>query len=156
MQEDCPLGDLVREAVELLQGRITRRGVDVVVAPNLPYVFGDRARLFEVILNLVDNAIKFMGDEPQPRVEIGVRPSLENHIVFVKDNGIGVDPSHHKYILGLFSRLNSDVDGSGVGLALVKRLIEKHGGSVWVESEGVGKGTTFCFTLPQKTVKKAQ
>jgi signal transduction histidine kinase len=93
-----------------------------------------------------------MGDEPQPYVEIGIRPSSENHIVFVKDNGIGVDPCHHTYILGLFSRLNNDVDGCGVGLALVKRIVEKHGGSVWVESEGVGKGTTFCFTLPRRAV----
>jgi signal transduction histidine kinase len=154
LQEEFPLGEVVNEAVEMLQGRISGRGVKIIVAANLPTVFGDRARLLEVILNLVDNAIKFMGDEPQPCVEIGIRPSSENQVVFVRDNGIGVDPRHHTHILGLFSRLNSDVDGCGVGLALVKRIVEKHGGSVWVESEGVGKGSTFCFTLPRKTVKQ--
>ena len=148
--EEFPSADLATEAVELVRGRITQRGVKVEIAPDMPLVFGDRARLLEVMMNLVDNAVKFMGDEVQPSIEIGARPSHDRHILFVKDNGIGIDPRHHTHILGLFSRLNADTEGCGVGLALVKRIVEKHGGSVWVESEGVGKGTTICLALPKK------
>jgi signal transduction histidine kinase len=148
--EEFSSADLASEAVELVRGRITQRGVEVDIAPDLPVVFGDRARLLEVMMNLVDNAVKFMGDQTRPSIEIGARPSNNQHILFVKDNGIGIEPRHHTHILELFSKLDSEAEGVGLGLALVKRIVEKHGGSLWVESEGVGKGATFCFALPKK------
>jgi signal transduction histidine kinase len=101
-------------------------------------------------MNLVDNAVKFMGNQVQPCIEIGVRPSNDYHIFFVKDNGAGIDSRDQTHILGLFCKVRTDTEGYGVGLALVKRIVEKHGGSVWVESEGIGKGTTLCFTLPKR------
>jgi signal transduction histidine kinase len=148
--DEFPAADVVTEAVELVRGRIAQRGVNVLISPDLPVVFGDRARLLEVMLNLVDNAVKFMGDQEEPSIEIGSRSSSDFHVLFVKDNGAGIDPCHHSHVLELFSKLSPANYGYGVGLALVKRIVEKHGGSVWVESEGTGKGTTFCFTLPKR------
>ena len=141
---------IVREALELVRGRITQRGVQVEIAPNLPIVYGDRARLVEVVQNLVDNAAKFMGDQPNPRIEIGSSGTNADGkpTFFVRDNGIGIDPKYHEQIFGLFNKLDAQTEGTGVGLALVKRIVEVHGGRIWVESEGLGHGTTVCLTLP--------
>ena len=146
--EAVRLTDLARDAVELLHGRIDQRSARVDIAPDLPVVMGDRPRLMEVFLNLVDNALKFMGSQPQPVVEIGQRPGSNGAVVFVRDNGIGIAPDDHDRVFGLFEKLSSQAEGTGLGLALVKRIIEQHGGALWVESEGVNCGTAMCFTLP--------
>ena len=112
----------------------------------MPVVNGDRIRLVEVVQNLLDNAAKFMRDQPNPRIEIGIRQVESESIFFVKDNGIGIEPQFHKKIFGLFDKLDPNAEGTGIGLALVKRIVEVHGGRIWVESEE-GKGATFCFTL---------
>jgi signal transduction histidine kinase len=117
------------------------------VAPDLPTVRGDRARLLEVLQNLVQNGVKFMGDQPAPRVEIGARRDGDELVHYVRDNGIGIEPRFAERIFGLFDRLDPDIDGTGIGLALVKRIVEVHGGRIWVESEGPGRGSTFCYTL---------
>jgi two-component system, chemotaxis family, sensor kinase Cph1 len=138
---------LVQEAVALVAGRLRQRGVAAAVAAGLPTVWGDRARLVEVLQNLVDNAAKFMGEQRQPRVEIGVREQAGEKVFFVRDNGIGIDPRFRDRVFGLFEKLDPDSEGSGVGLALIKRIVDQHHGRVWVESEGKGMGTTVCFTL---------
>ena len=143
-----PLSELAREAATLVGGQIVARGVQVHITPNLPVVVGDRPRLLEVLQNLLDNAIKFMGSQPAPRIEIGVRQEGEQTVCYVQDNGIGIEPRYHETVFGLFERLDSTSDGTGIGLALVKRIIEVHGGRIWVESAGQGHGSTFCFTLP--------
>jgi signal transduction histidine kinase len=101
--------------------------------------------------NLLENAIKFMGNQPQPHIEIGTRGQDKRGymIFFVKDNGIGIDSQYHEQVFKLFHRLDQGIEGTGIGLALVKRIIETHGGRIWVESTA-GKGATFCFTLPIK------
>jgi signal transduction histidine kinase len=147
---DIPLAQIVDEALMLTRGRLMAGNVQVAISPNLPTVHGDRPRLVEVMQNLIDNAAKFMGDQPDPRIVIGVRNDNGENIFFVKDNGIGIDPAFREKIFGLFDKLDAKSDGTGVGLALVKRIIEVHGGRIWVESEGKGKGSTFCFTLPVK------
>jgi PAS domain S-box-containing protein len=140
--------DMVREALELVQGRIMARGIHVSMEPNLPMVYGDRPRLTEVLQNLVDNAAKFMGDQTEPQIEIGCDGEEEgNPIFYVRDNGMGIAPEHFERVFGLFNKLDPKTDGTGIGLALVKRIIEVHGGRIWLES-GVGKGSTFFFTLP--------
>ncbi|MBI4762022.1 MAG: GAF domain-containing protein [Chloroflexota bacterium] len=139
--------ELAREAVTLVEGRLMERGVAVHIHPHLPVVFGDRPRLLEVMQNLVDNAAKFMGSQPQPRIEIGCAGEENGSPIFyVRDNGIGIPPEHHERIFGLFNKLNAQSEDTGVGLALVKRIIEVHGGRIWVESEA-DKGATFYFTL---------
>jgi PAS domain S-box-containing protein len=139
--------EIVDEALALVGGRLSERGVSVEVAPNLPNVYGDRARLVEVLQNLLDNACKFMGEQPRPRIEIGLCAQGVEQLFFVRDNGIGIDPRYHQQVFGLFEKLEPDGEGTGIGLALVKRIVEVHGGRIWVESEGVGKGATFYFTL---------
>ncbi len=145
-----PFGDLVNEAMEVVQGRLDERKVTLHTRPNLPIVSGDKPRLVEVLQNLLDNAAKYMGDQPHPHIEIGQRgEDMERgHLIFyVQDNGMGIPPEHHERIFGLFNKLDAKAEGTGVGLALVKRIIEIHGGRIWVESEA-GKGSTFLFTLP--------
>ena len=147
---EIEFGTLAREVVDMVTGALDAKGVQVVIAPDLPSVYGDRQRLLEVVQNLVDNAAKFMGDQPDPRIEIGQRGEEDDEpIFFVRDNGIGIAPEYHEEVFGLFNKLNPKIDGTGVGLALVKRIIEFHGGRIWVESEA-GKGSTFYFTLPTK------
>jgi signal transduction histidine kinase len=115
-------------------------------------VHGDRIRLIEVIQNLVDNAVKYMGDQPEPHIHIGThgRDGTGYPIFFVKDNGMGIDQGYHQKVFGLFEKLNPQSEGTGIGLALIKRIIEVHGGRIWVESAGLGQGSTFYFTLPEK------
>lgn len=144
---DIPFGELAREAVELVHGRIMESGVAVHIDADMPTVHGDRQRLLEVVQNLVDNAAKFMGDQPDPRIEIGWEGEEDGKpILYVRDNGMGIPPEHHERIFGLFNKLDVKVDGTGIGLALVKRIVEVHGGRIWVQSEA-GKGSTFLFTL---------
>ncbi len=144
-----PFEKIIREAAELVQGQIMERGVVVHIEPDLPIVYGDYPRLVEVLQNLLDNAAKFLGNQKEPRIEIGQQGEEENMPIFyVRDNGVGIAPEHFERVFGLFNKLDPKTDGTGIGLALVKRIIEVHGGRIWVESE-VGKGTTFFFTLHQ-------
>ncbi len=149
--ENVPLGDLVQEAIKLMEGRLRERQVEIRIQEDLPIVRGDAQRLLEVMQNLLDNAVKFMGDQFQPIIEIGTRGEENDMpIVYVRDNGIGIAPEHHERIFGLFNKLDSGAEGTGVGLAIVKRIIEVHRGRIWVESEP-GKGSTFYFTFEKET-----
>ncbi|MBN1140802.1 MAG: GHKL domain-containing protein [Deltaproteobacteria bacterium] len=149
--KNISLADLAREAVEMLSGRISKGKVDVTIQPGLPTVFGDRPRLLEVFQNLIDNAVKFMGDQPAPHIEIGVENRGKEVLCFVRDNGIGIHPRYQSKVFGLFERLDQNLEGTGIGLALVQRIINYHGGRIWIESEGEGKGSTFIFSLPSET-----
>ncbi|RPJ28796.1 MAG: PAS domain S-box protein [Chloroflexi bacterium] len=140
--------ELASEALELIHGRIMEHGIAVQLHEGLPRVYGDRARLVEVLQNLLDNAAKFMGDQKQPCIEIGQAGEEADKLVFyIRDNGMGIAPEHHDRVFGLFNKLDPKTDGTGVGLALVRRILEVHGGRVWIQSE-TGKGSTFFFTLP--------
>lgn len=152
--ENIDLSELAREAAELVvpreAPRMAGRGaVDFRVADDLPVVWGDRMRLRQAFQNLIENALKFMGQQTEPRVEIGVRRDHGEAVYFVRDNGIGIDPRYLGRIFGLFDQLDNASPGTGIGLALVKRIVEVHKGRIWVESSGVGQGATFCLTLPE-------
>jgi len=154
--EEEPLQAIVKEALNLVAGCITARGVQVDLTEEPVVLYGDRMRLVEIFLNLVDNAVKFMGDEPAPRVEIGVEQGGEELVLHVRDNGIGIDPELQPLVFGMFHKLDPGSEGEGIGLALVKRIVELHGGRIWVESEGPGKGTTFRFTLAKTRRNRAE
>ena len=138
---------LVSDVLAQLTGVVTQSLVEIVVQPDLPAVHGDPKRIAEVVQNLIENAIKYRSDLTVPRIEIGTRQDGWECVFFVKDNGKGIDPRHFEKVFGLFNKLDAESAGTGVGLALVKRIIEVHGGQVWVESEGEGKGSRFCFTV---------
>jgi signal transduction histidine kinase len=142
------LAEIVGEALELLAGPLRERGVLVEVDPGLPVVFGDRLRLREALQNLLDNAVKFVGNQSAPRVRVGMRCNGAERVFFVEDNGMGIEPRYLERVFNLFEKLDASSPGTGVGLAIVKRVMETHGGRVWAESEGAGRGSRFCFTLP--------
>lgn len=154
---EIDLGELVAAARDIVQGRFEQRGVDLVVTGSLPKIYGDRQRLLEVLQNLLDNAAKFMGAEQHPRIEVGqVNPSREGFAtIYVSDNGVGIAPEYHDKIFGLFNRLVPNIEGTGVGLALAKRIVEFHGGRIWVESRA-GEGAVFYFTLPLSPSSEAE
>ena len=148
-REPLDFGALVQEARELVSGRLEERRVAVEVEPALPGVYGERLRILQLLQNLLDNAAKFMGEQQRPLVRVGARRDGAATVFFVRDNGVGIEPEHRERVFGLFDRLESGDDGTGVGLAIAKRVVETHGGRIWVESEGRGSGACFCFTLPR-------
>jgi signal transduction histidine kinase len=146
---DLPFGMIVKETLNLLNAQLVTSRAKVVLGPDLPVVRGDATRLIEVMQNLISNAIKFMGAQSDPQVEIGYAgPDKDGKaILFVRDNGVGIESQHHERIFGLFNRLDPAIEGTGIGLTLVKRIIEMHSGRIWLESDK-GSGSTFFFTLP--------
>ncbi len=138
-----------KEAAELIAGEIGRAGVTVDIMPDMPVATCDPVRMVEVFQNLIGNAIRFRRERQDPHIEVGARVNGTGEVLcWVRDEGMGIDPKYHEKVFGLFERLDTGAGGTGIGLALVKRIIEGHGGRVWVESEGVGRGSTFFFTLP--------
>ena len=149
--QEIPLSDLSRETLQLLGGKIAERGVRVDISPDLPVVFGDRLRLMQMLQNLIENAIKFMGDQPEPLIEIASREENGETVCYVRDNGQGIAAPYREKIFGLFERLDPAGEGTGIGLTIVARIVEIHGGRIWVESAGAERGSSFCFVLPGKT-----
>jgi len=147
------LADLIQETITGLQPQIEARNIQVTVSQDLPLVYGEKKRLTQVMENLLSNAIKYIGKEnPCPRIEVGAQEQDNQMVIFVRDNGVGIEKTYFEKIFDVFQRLPSAKkieQGTGVGLAIVKRVIEYHEGKVWVESEP-GKGTTFFFTLKNK------
>ena len=145
-KQDVPFEEIAAEALRRVEGQIKKKQVEVRIGSGFPIVRVDRERIVELIQNLVDNAVKFTGSQPQPIIEIGCELEDVRPIFHVRDNGIGIKKEFQKRIFGLFDKLDPATEGTGVGLALVKRIVEVHGGSIWVDSEE-GKGATFYFTL---------
>lgn len=146
--ETVGLTDAARDAVALVAGAIGESGAEVVLPPDLPAVHADRGRLVELLQNLIENAAKYRQPGRPLRVEVGAVTEHGQVAAFVQDNGIGIDPRYHERVFGLFDKLDSKSDGTGVGLAVARRIVEVHGGRLWVESGGAGEGATFRFTLP--------
>ncbi len=121
-----------------------------VTHDSLPTVFADKNQILQVFENLITNAIKFRGKK-SPKIDISAKKSDKEWTFAVKDNGIGIKPEHQKQIFEVFKRLHTreEYPGTGIGLSIVQKIIEKHNGRIWVESEP-GKGSTFYFTLPNK------
>jgi signal transduction histidine kinase len=106
--------------------------------------------MVEAMVNLIENSIKYRDEQQHPRIDIGYQNGAEKTVFYVSDNGMGIDPSQHEKVFDLFYKVNKNSDGTGAGLAIVKRIIDVHGGSIWIESE-LGKGTKVCFTLPVRS-----
>ncbi len=145
--EDVPFGTLVHDALAQTAGELQASGVDVAIADQFPTVHVDRLRIAELLVNLISNSIKYRGGRQDPRIEIGERMDGDETVFFVKDNGIGIDTSEQEKVFEIFYQANKQNEGTGAGLAIVRRIVEVHGGRIWIESE-LGKGCTVCFTLP--------
>ena len=145
------MSKLAEDVVALLAGPIQLRQAKVTVQPGLPDAHGDAQRLQEVVQNLVENALKFPAAGRAPEIEIGFQTVAGQTAYFVRDHGQGIEARFHETIFGLFNKLDTRSEGTGLGLALVRRIVEFHGGKVWVESAGPGQGATFYFTLPART-----
>jgi light-regulated signal transduction histidine kinase (bacteriophytochrome) len=128
-----------------------RTGTLTIQIDPLPPAHGDRTLLQQVMSNLLQNAAKFTRERADARVEVGSRPDGNQTVYFVKDNGAGFDARYADKLFGVFQRLHTteQFDGTGVGLAIVKRIVQRHGGRVWAEG-AVGQGATFFFTLPDE------
>ena len=150
---DIPFEEVAQEALKATEGLSKARQVQVRMDAIFPFVHADRVRVVQVVQNLITNAIKFMGDQKNPLIEIGFKEIEGEHIFFVRDNGIGIEPEYQDKVFELFNKLDPATDGTGIGLALVKRIVEVHGGRIWVESE-FGKGAAFFFTLANKNHKE--
>lgn len=153
--EDVPFGAIVEDALEQIAEQIKSSGVKITVADSLSTVHVDRIRIVGVVVELIGNSIKFRGEQQHPKIVIGYRVDSEEPVFFVQDNGIGIGKSQHEKMFELFYQGDQSGEGTGAGLAIVKRIIEVHGGRIWIESEK-GEGCTVCFTLPTESRIKFQ
>jgi len=145
-----PFLEIVNDALILLESSIHDSGGQVT-CDKLPMVMGDRSQLVQLMQNLIGNGLAYRSDKP-PDIHISAKRSGKDWIFSVRDNGIGIDPNHYEQIFEIFKRLHSQKDhpGTGIGLAVCRRVVNRHGGKIWVESEP-GHGSTFHFTIPEGT-----
>ncbi|MBV8865805.1 MAG: PAS domain S-box protein [Acidobacteriaceae bacterium] len=140
--------DVLEKALENLRGVIEETGA-CIESRALPYVFVPEVHLLQLFQNVIDNAIKYRRGGP-PLIQISAEREENHWRLCVRDNGIGIDPEYTEQIFGIFKRLhnNGSFQGTGIGLAICRKIVERYGGRIWVESEGDGRGSTFYFTLP--------
>lgn len=148
------LGEVVDDVVGFIDASIRDSGAEVSRG-ELPILSGDRSQLHQLLQNLIGNGIKFHGDQP-PRVHVAAAKQGGEWLISVRDNGIGIDAKHHEKVFEMLKRLHTDraYPGTGIGLAICQRVVEHHGGRIWVESER-GKGSVFYFTIPENAGRDA-
>lgn len=149
--EEVEIIELLREALDELNFLIRQNNYDIKINPHLPTIFCKRKLMLRVFTNLLNNAIKYSKSNELPKIEVGYISDEIFHKFYIKDEGVGIAQSEKDKIFQIFGRLNNkkEAKGTGLGLVITKRIIEKHGGEIWVESVK-GKGSTFFFTLPRK------
>ncbi len=138
---------LAKEIVQSFRPAMSEREVTIRIHDELPEVYGDPTRIGEVFQNLIENALKFT-NETGAIIEIGAHYKDDHPTFFVADNGVGIGPQYAEKVFDLFEKLDANTEGTGVGLAIVKRIVERHGGRIWIETAGQMKGCTVYFTLP--------
>jgi light-regulated signal transduction histidine kinase (bacteriophytochrome) len=147
--EEVDTGAVAEEAIQNLAQLVEDTGAQIELPDGLPVVHGDRSLLRQVFQNLVANGIKFRGDRT-PHIRLSTRRDGDEHVFSVADNGIGIDPQYGDRIFIIFQRLHTKdaYEGTGIGLAMCRKIVEHHGGRIWLSVRMVGEGATFCFTLP--------
>ncbi|WP_035334244.1 ATP-binding protein [Dokdonia sp. PRO95] len=142
--------EVVEEVITFLQVDLKYKSAQFIIDSKLPDAYGDRAMIFQLLNNLVGNALKYSHTIEKPIIEIGCDNSVSPVVYYVKDNGIGFDNKYSEKIFGVFNRLVKDeFEGSGIGLAISQRVLEKHQGRIWAEGQ-VDNGATFYFQLPAR------
>jgi signal transduction histidine kinase len=144
------LGSMINSLVEEKQREVTEHPIDFVIDVNGATVLADASGLQQSLRNYLDNAIKFSGKVAEPCIEVGSKESADSCLVWVRDNGIGFDMKYHDRIFDIFQRLNvsDDYPGTGIGLAIVRKAMERMGGRAWANSEP-GHGATFYLEIPK-------
>jgi light-regulated signal transduction histidine kinase (bacteriophytochrome) len=145
------MNDVVKKALHSLEYSIKESQAKVTV-DVLPTIFGDQTQMVQLIQNLMGNALKFRRPGEPPRLEVSSVTNQKEHVFSVRDNGIGIAPEHADMLFKMFSRLhtNDEYPGTGIGLAVAKKIVERHGGRIWVESDGIS-GSIFSFSIPIAT-----
>lgn len=146
--EQFSLTRLCEGVTERMAGVIEQYRGRVDFDSDMPEAFADPVRIREVMQNLIENGLKFSSQVTEPRIGISAVVDGSKILCRVRDNGPGIEKRYHERVFELFDRLDTQVQGTGIGLSLVKRNVEIHDGDVWIESSGNGDGTTVCFTLP--------
>lgn len=149
--EPTSVETLLGYALDNLKGAIEEAGA-VITHDPLPAVMADERQFLHLLQNLLSNGLKFRGPEP-PRIHLSAERRAGEWLFSVRDNGIGIDPQYSERIFVLFQRLhtNAEYPGTGIGLAICKKIVERHGGRIWMDSHS-GQGTTFFFTVPDRAV----
>ncbi|HLQ26752.1 MAG TPA: ATP-binding protein [Acidiferrobacterales bacterium] len=150
-REPVDLQALLKEVIRLLNKKIASARAVVHLAPDLPYINVDRKRFAQVFENLIDNAVKYRRPRLKPKIEIGYRHHDFEPLIYVRDNGKGINPAYLERIFELFERADTDTEGTGVGLAIARRIVEVHGGRLWAESVQ-GRGSTLWIALPRSVI----
>lgn len=143
------LGGVLQWTLLNLQQSIAEQNGEVTY-DELPEVIADEMQLVQLFQNLISNALKYRSEHP-PKIHVSAEPRQDEWLISVVDNGVGIDPKYHHQVFGVFKRLHGrNIPGTGIGLALCRKILEGHDGKIWVESDGIaGKGSRFCFTLPR-------
>lgn len=153
--EEVHLQDILDDVIESQSEKINSKGIRIEVPVRLPTMVVDRGRIQQVFENLLNNALKYGMGEAELKVEILFKETVFDICICVKDHGPGIEKQYHKKIFALFQRLHNDPEGTGVGLAIVSRIMQLHGGHAWVESEP-GKGAEFWLSFPKNHVISAE
>jgi len=133
---------------ELLNSRLIKSELKLIIKKNLPTIFGNESRILQIFENVISNTIKYAKNPNGTTLEIGSIDSKDSYLIYCKDNGNGIEKKYHKKIFSLFYRLENSSDGTGVGLAIIEKIMKFHNGTVWVESQ-IGDGATFWFKFPK-------
>ena len=151
--EKIDLNEIFNTVSRVLKDKIESNDA-LVIAENLPYVFGNRIQLTQVFQNLIDNAIKFKAKKRKPEIIISVNDLKDKWELVFMDNGIGISQEYFQRIFVIFQRLHTleEYTGTGIGLAICKKIVERHGGEIWVDSKP-GKGTTFHLTISKHLMR---
>lgn len=144
-----PMDSVVHEALENLESTIAGTAASIQVGDDLPTISGHRSDLIRLMQNLISNAIKYSRPDCLPEITIGCRDEDGHWLVWVRDNGIGIPLEFQEKVFGIFQRLvpKETCEGTGIGLTVCKKIVEQHGGRIWIES-APGEGSTFFFTIP--------
>ena len=140
---------LIADVIERTAGHISENNIKIKVNKTDLTLFGDYSEFIQIWQNLIENAIKYMGNQISPEIEIGIQLNSTPPIFYVRDNGIGIEAQYHEKIFDIFEQLDASIEGSGLGLALIKRIVGLYLGTIYVESKGLGQGTCFLFSLPE-------
>jgi light-regulated signal transduction histidine kinase (bacteriophytochrome) len=148
-RSSIPMSDLALNVFEELKGECQERSIEFL-GNDLPSAVGDHQMIRQVLINLFSNAIKFTKHQQPAKIEMGATEEGDENVYYIKDNGVGFDMNYSNKLFGVFQRLHSveEFEGTGVGLAIVQRVIQRHGGRVWAEAD-LNQGATFYFTLPR-------